>query len=332
MKKTVTCKICEKDFKIVTSAHLKNHNISIAEYKARYGKETVSEFVLYNWKMKRTKNEPKEILDESNAVQCAICQEFHRALNLHLRFKHSISPEQYLLNFPDAKLYSEHIKNKMKQNSFMKKMTGVTLEQRLGKKKADKIKSKISLNKMGKKGPPRSEKGKQKMRDTWEKNRKSWSSAIKFYANLPERRELASQIQKNRIKRDGYHLARGKETALEKFVRVTIEELGYEVVRQKGTANRVLGAIRFFDIFVPALNLIIEADGEWWHRSPDRIKIDFAKTEAAIAEGYTFLRISDSEFGRINMDKNKLIEQILNLSPEEKLKKSLEIINARLEI
>lgn len=329
MTNKITCKICSVDFKIITSAHVKHHGLTIQEYKDLHG-QTISADILKSWTAKRTKNKPpKLVLDSTNAVECLICGQYHRALNLHLKFKHDLKPADYLDKFPGAKLYAESIKTKMKEKSFMKTQIGKSFEERLGKDKSDLAKSKIGLKATARQtGTIRTEEYKQKMRDTWENNRETWSLSIKTMAQSPEMRKKYSNAQKSRIERDGYHLARGKETSLERFVRETLEQHGFDVIKQKGTKKETLGTVRFFDIFVPELNLIIESDGEYWHRNHDRIAIDIQKTQAADIEGYSFLRISDKQFSKKRACPIELMMLVLS-SEEERKMHSDNIISAR---
>ena len=330
MTNKITCKICNCDFKIITSAHVKNHGFTIKQYKDEFG-QTVSEDILKSWTIKRTKNKPpKQTLDSTNAVECMICGQFHKALNLHLKYRHQIIPKDYLLQFPNAKLYAESIKNKMKENSAMKG-TNKTFEEKFGKEKSDEMKKTLSENAIkNQTGKKRTEEYRQKMRTTWEDKREEWTKSIQISAKRDSVKEKLSIAQKKRIERDGYHLARGRETKLELFIRTIIESAGFEVTKQKGTKKKILGTIRFFDMYIPELNLVIEVDGEWWHKNQDRILIDKAKTEAAIIEGYSFLRLSDKEFGKNKIaDPDKEILRLIHLSKDQQLEYSNNIIKRR---
>lgn len=255
-------------------------------------------------------------------LSCEICGKKCRVINfLHLR-THNETVESYKEKFPHAILYDEETKSKMKNSANEWHLTNKRKPRTIEQNKAH------ALKMTGKKFGNRSEETKARMREAWENNRQSWSESIKKSANTPEMKEKFSQAQKKRIERDGYHLARGKETSLEKFVRECIEDLGYTAVLQKGTLKNTLGIVRFFDVYVPELNLIIEADGEWWHRTEDRIQIDKDKTLAAIKEGYAFLRISDRRFNKKNRTFEDL-KSLIFLSPQEQLEISNEIINER---
>ena len=88
--------------------------------------------------------------------------------------------------------------------------------------------------------------------------------------------------------------------------------------------------VRFFDVYIPELNLIVEADGEHWHQNVDRLAIDRAKTEAAILEGYNFLRVSDRQFKRkFSCADSELLISLIKLPSDEQLILSNELLNAR---
>lgn len=110
-----------------------------------------------------------------------------------------------------------------------------------------------------------------------------------------------------------------------------LEKNNYHVILQRGTKKATLGTVRFFDIYVPELNLLIECDGEYWHSSIDRINIDLQKHNAALGEGYKLLRISDSEISRkLNEQDESYIMSLLTLTSSELEKRSLNIIKGRL--
>lgn len=272
----------------------------------------------------------KEIRDETNSCKCLLCGEFHKGLTLHLKYKHSTTPKLYREMFPDAEIFSKSVKKQMSENSYVAKCTGMSFDERLGEEKSAQIRKKISDSKKEHTGWTHKEESKQKMKDTWDKNRDEWSQSIRD-AWTDERRLIASKKQSQKITKNGYHLSRGRETSLEKKIRIALTQLGYEVITQKGTKRITLGTTRFFDFYIPALNLVIEADGEHWHSSKGRIEIDIEKHNAAITEGYVFLRISDKTLKRSTNEEStrEIISQLLKMSPTEMREYSNCIIEAR---
>lgn len=63
------------------------------------------------------------------------------------------------------------------------------------------------------------------------------------------------------------------------------------------------------DIFVPSLNLVIECDGDYWHKYPTGNDIDHIRTKELIDKGFKVLRLWEHEIN--DMDINKFKEKIL---------------------
>jgi very-short-patch-repair endonuclease len=260
-------------------------------------------------------------------LKCLHCGFECKGLTLHLKYKHKQTPTEYREQFPGAEIFSKSVRARMSDSNHLKGKT-YSFDDKFGDK-SNEIKQKIGKNsgaaRKGKRRPGQAD----SLKLAWAKNKETWSSAIAAVARLPENREKKRKQAKDRIEKNGYHLSRGRETTLEKFVRETLQQNGYEVVTQKGTKKETLGVVRFFDIFVPSLNLLIECDGEYWHSSPSRIKIDLDKNNAAKIEGYRLLRISDKQFTRSNKCAETLLS-LLNLSDDELKERSSKLIQDRL--
>lgn len=267
-------------------------------------------------------------------LSCKICGFECKGLTLHLKFKHSITPKEYRVQFPDAEIFSTSVRKQMSNSNTLKNNPHTSYEERFGKQRADEIKAKISAKTSARlKGTKRTEDYKQKMRETWQKNRDEWTKSIQVTAQKPENRQKQREQMKERIAKNGYHLAWGKETKLEKGIRGILESLNYTVVKQYKTDYQVNGAIRFFDLFVPNLNLLVECDGEYWHCTEDRINIDLAKTKYAEDMGFSILRVVDKEFKRDifkHFEESKaIIVEKLKMSKEEMVEHSYSVINHR---
>jgi len=62
------------------------------------------------------------------------------------------------------------------------------------------------------------------------------------------------------------------------------------------------------DIFVPSLNLIIECDGNYWHKYPIGNEMDKIRTKELIEKGFKVLRLWEVDINKMNMeDFNKKI-------------------------
>ena len=79
------------------------------------------------------------------------------------------------------------------------------------------------------------------------------------------------------------------ETFPERAVRTALEAQGVTVLREYKAAGRDV-----FDLYAPAANLLIEVDGDYWHRSEKVKARDTAKSERARARGFSVVRVSES--------------------------------------
>jgi len=59
------------------------------------------------------------------------------------------------------------------------------------------------------------------------------------------------------------------------------------------------------DILIPALNLIIECDGNYWHKYPMGTDLDCIRTKELIEKGFKVLRLWETEIQSLNIDKFK---------------------------
>jgi very-short-patch-repair endonuclease len=223
-------------------------------------------------------------------MKCEICNKDFKAITgLHLK-THNLTSTDYFIMYPNSKLYPDEVRQKIALKHIGKVIVRTKPMSEQGRKN-------ISEARKGKKYAPSTEEKKAKQRANWAENYEARCLSIKN-SYTAERKQRASETQKRIIAERGYHLARGKETKLEILVRLFYEDRGYSVQKQKQTSIKICGSKRYFDVFVPELNLIIEADGEYWHRKIDRLHIDIAKQDYAEACGYNFIRISDAYLKR----------------------------------
>jgi very-short-patch-repair endonuclease len=225
-------------------------------------------------------------------LACQICGKLFKGLTLHLLLTHKVKPSEYSILYPGAKIFSEEVlegENFGGRHMKGKKRKPVTAETKL----------KMSIARKNRpKGYKHSKETIEKMKATSQKPEVMKSrrdGTLKHYAEHPEAKEKQSIMAKLKIAKDGLHLKRGKITKLEQTVIDALNRLGLEFKREVRSGEIILNAYRFFDFYVPALNLIIEADGEFWHKQELRVEIDRLKTLDALASGFKFLRISDKD-------------------------------------
>lgn len=63
------------------------------------------------------------------------------------------------------------------------------------------------------------------------------------------------------------------------------------------------------DIFIPSMNLVIECDGDYWHKYPTGKEIDKIRTSELIEKGFRVLRLWQNEINTLNL---KDFEEKLN--------------------
>lgn len=226
-------------------------------------------------------------------IECKLCGKKFKTVRSHLSKTHKISEHEYLKDFPDAPLVdpefskrrSRDHKKLLKNNP---KMLGEWTEERR-KNHSDYRKSMKGKMKPSK---TRSE----TMKTLWknEKQRQIYSDGIRNSYTDERRRKISISVRE-RLKKNGYHLNKHGGTKLEKVVEQIFEQRGISYKRQFITKEKILDKYRFFDFYLPVLNLIVEVDGEYWHNNIKRINLDFLKQEYADKNGFGFIRISDTE-------------------------------------
>lgn len=62
------------------------------------------------------------------------------------------------------------------------------------------------------------------------------------------------------------------------------------------------------DILIPAMNMVIECDGNYWHKYPIGNELDHIRTKELIEKGFKVLRIWEAEINEMNIEefKNKI--------------------------
>lgn len=59
------------------------------------------------------------------------------------------------------------------------------------------------------------------------------------------------------------------------------------------------------DFFIPSLNLVIETDGNYWHRYPTGTDIDHIRTKELVEKGFKVLRLWESEIKVMTIEQFK---------------------------
>lgn len=86
--------------------------------------------------------------------------------------------------------------------------------------------------------------------------------------------------------------SQGKETSIERILADVLDKLGISYEKQKPIG------MFFADIYIKKDNLIIEADGDYWHNRPGAKTKDDRKNDYIISNGYNLLRIWEHDIHR----------------------------------
>ena len=109
--------------------------------------------------------------------------------------------------------------------------------------------------------------------------------------------------QKYRKKRSTWTVPT-RDTSIEIKLQGFLTELGIEFIKHK------LMAIPHYyqcDIFVPSMNLVIEADGNFWHHYSEGTNIDHIRTKELIEAGFKVLRLWESEIKELDVENFKRV-------------------------
>lgn len=89
----------------------KNHNINLSDYIEQFPDE-----LKYHPNYEKSLNETRYFLDSNNFIICELCNEKMKGLtNTHLIKKHNITMEEYKLMFPNSKIVSNVVSEKLSE-------------------------------------------------------------------------------------------------------------------------------------------------------------------------------------------------------------------------
>lgn len=244
-------------------------------------------------------------------------------LGRHLKASHQICQNGYLKMFPLAIVTDPATKQLMsKSNHLTGKVVG-SLAERFGDDVAAEIKQKIG-ERSGKArlGKSRSQQA-ETLKKVWDVKREAWSKGIK--ESFTAERRLVLSIAMKKVAAERTHSFR--RTKFELSVAKFLDNHCIKFEQQFRLHDTELGTA-FYDFYIPELNLLIEADGEFWHSVDERIRNDIRKNSMADLHNFKLLRISDKEFKRTFSDIEKIME-FISLSDEQLKIKNNSMIQQR---
>lgn len=101
-----------------------------------------------------------------------------------------------------------------------------------------------------------------------------------------------------------------KDTSIEIKIQNQLRELGYDFFTHqymKEIEHRYQ-----CDILIPSLNLVIECDGNYWHKYPVGNDIDHIRTSELVSKGFKVLRLWELDIRKMSLDdlRNKILKVV----------------------
>jgi len=305
MSKKISCKICGKELKMITYLHLKMHNISINDYKQKFGLTSKELGYTCKWKNKHSIDFYK---DKEKYIE-----------RIHKALKGRISSNK------DKKMSEEQKQKISKSNK--------------GKKRTKQQCKKISVSHLGiqawnkglnKNNDKRVKKYADKLiNHTISKRTKNKikKSVLRYYKNMTESERKKFLETQRRISANNIGRKRSKET-IEKMSIAAIKRLSehpqqmpFSNTKPERELKKILEKynIKYIhqypvlnikhrlcaDFYLPEYNLIIETDGIYWHNYPNGKEIDKIRNKEMIEVGYKVLRLWETE---VKNEKNVLLK------------------------
>ena len=169
---------------------------------------------------------------------------------------------------------------------------------------------KLKLQKLGVRSIVGSPEFKLKMQNVMKEYRKSHPEvSIKISESLkgkPKSEEHRKKIQLNRNRM----IIPKKDTTIEIKTQNFLKQMGIEFY-----THFWIGRIEHSyqcDILIPSMNLVIECEGDYWHKYPIGNDIDKIRTSELIQKGFKVLRLWEHEIREMNLNsfENKLKEVV----------------------
>ncbi len=121
-------------------------------------------------------------------------------------------------------------------------------------------------------------------------------SHLKYYKEHPEAIE---EMRKRRAKQ----ILPVKDTSIEIKIQNFLKKLGIEFFTHQYMKEIDHGYQ--CDILIPSMNLVIECDGDYWHKYPIGREIDHIRTKELIQKGFKVLRLWEFEIKAMSLNQFK---------------------------
>lgn len=171
---------------------------------------------------------------------------------------------------------------------------------------SDKTKQQLSKQKTGKKialSEAARERKTAAQKLAWRRRRENTEQFLKYTTAL-------STARKEYIKRNGFVFPKKEKTSIEKHFE------DFLVSKKIAFESQYVFLGKKYDFYLPSLDLLVEVDGEYWHRMPASIKNDKEKHSTCLHYRRQLVRISSDDFNpevifMSEDDRNKHTKQIL---------------------
>ena len=120
--------------------------------------------------------------------------------------------------------------------------------------------------------------------------------------------DCGKKIWSNAIRCNGCHRAKQicpvKDTSIEVKIQDYLKDLGIPFFTHQ--YMKIEHGYQC-DILIPSLNIVIEADGDYWHKYPIGRNIDKIRTEELIEKGFKVLRLWECEIKKLTKDEFEVL-------------------------
>lgn len=259
--------------KLKISSTLKGHQLS---------EETIQKIRLSNIGKHNYSNETKQKirLSKLGVKRKPFSEEWKH--NISLSHKGKLAGDKNPAKRPEVR--EKMSLNHLGKSVWNKGKTGIYSEETIRKMRLGHL-GKPSPNK-GKKLSPFSEETKQKMREAMKKR-------------YPNPIEMQQQMKQMRAKL----IIPKKDTKIEVKIQNFLKQLGIQFFTHQYIKEIKHGYQ--CDIYIPAMNMVIECDGLYWHKYPTGRDIDRVRTSELISKGFKVLRLWEHEIKAMNLEQFK---------------------------
>lgn len=270
-------------------------------------------------------------------ITCKLCGKEFKSLPSHINFKHAMTKDDYISKFPGEKIIDDELSKSFSENSKKihqhlknidpakyravreqtcktmrdKKGPGWTHSNKTKKQMAeshlgrsagphtDETKKKISNSKKGKSViiRPEAKAEKSKKQQTRWTERKQDSETYQAYITAQSSR------RKQYISENGHYASKKESTNIENEFANFLIEHDIEYAKQYVLDGKI------FDFYLPVLNILVETDGEYWHRFPKSIDNDVSKHSIAQNNNIELLRLSSDNFCKSILFEDRTIRE-----------------------